>query len=240
MEENQNPAEEKVVTIEDQEQIQEVEQLKEETWIPKTSLGKAVFEGKITDINYILENGLKIREVEIVDKLLPVLKTEILKIGRRTGKGGGSQRIPVRITAKVTASGRRFRMSLMVAVGNEDGIVGVGRGKSDETRRAYEKAVRRAKLNIFKVWRGCGSWECECGEPHSIPYKTYGRCGSVKVILYPAPKGVGLVCDDESKKIFRLAGIKDIWVKTFGNTSMRINLAYAIVDALKNVYKFKF
>ncbi|MEM5811523.1 MAG: 30S ribosomal protein S5 [Candidatus Aenigmatarchaeota archaeon] len=208
-------------------------------WIPKTSIGKAVLNGEIKSIDYILENKIAIKEPEIVDFLVKDLKVEIINIGKRGGKGGGTQRIPVRSTAKVTASGKRIRYSIMVVVGNENGIVGVGRGKSKETRKAYQMALRRAKMNIIKVWRGCGSWECSCNEPHSIPYKTYGSCGSVKVILYPAPRGVGLVCDDESKKVLKLAGLKDVWVKTFGNTAMRINLAYALIDALKNLYEYK-
>jgi small subunit ribosomal protein S5 len=61
----------------------------------------------------------------------------------------------------------------------------------------------------------------------------------VKVYLLPAPKGVGLVADPESKKILKLAGIKDVWIKTYGNTSTRINLISAIYNALKNLYVYE-
>ncbi|MEM5853280.1 MAG: 30S ribosomal protein S5 [Candidatus Aenigmatarchaeota archaeon] len=210
-----------------------------EKWQPRTSLGKEVFEGKIKDIEEIFKTGRIIKEPEIVDKLLPNLKTEIILIGRRTGKGGGAQRIPIRITATMHKSGRKFRASAFSVVGNEDGIVGIGKGSALEPRDAIAKSVQKAKLNIIKVKRGCGSWECGCGEEHSIPFKTEGKCGSVRVILIPAPKGVGLVADDESKKILRLAGIKDVWVKTFGNTSMRINLITAIYNALKKLYIYE-
>jgi len=118
-------------------------------------------------------------------------------------------------------------------------LVGIGKGTAPEPRDAIAKSVQKAKLNIIKVKRGCGSWECGCGEPHSIPFKVEGKCGSVRVVLMPAPKGVGIVADDESKKIFRLAGIKDVWVKTFGNTSMRINLITAIYNALKKLYIYE-
>jgi small subunit ribosomal protein S5 len=211
----------------------------EKAWTPKTQLGRDFLAGKIKSIDEILESGKRILEPEIVDYLLPGLKEELILIGGRTGKGGGAQRIPIRITARVTKSGRRFRMSAFVVVGNEDGYVGIGKGVSVDARKAVEKARRRAKMNIIKVWRGCGSWECGCGTPHSIPFKTEGKCGSVRVILMPAPKGVGLVADDESKKILRLAGIKDIWVKTFGNTSTHINLITAVYRALKNLYKYQ-
>lgn len=205
-------------------------------WIPKTGLGKKVFNGEVTDINQILDSGQKITEPEIVDKLVPNIKNELILIGGRTGKGGGIQRIPVKITATMHKSGRRFTTSAFAAVGNEDGIVGIGRGTAVEARNAIAKAIQRAKLRIIKVNRGCGSWECGCETQHSIKFKTVGKSGSVKVVFMPAPKGVGLATDIETRKILRLAGVKDIWVKTFGNTSMRINLISAVYNALKNLY----
>jgi small subunit ribosomal protein S5 len=205
-----------------------------EKWKPKTSLGKEVFEGKITDIEEIFKSGRKITEPEIVDKLLPNLKNELILIGGRTGKGGGIQRIPVKITATMHKSGRRFTATAFVVVGNEDGIVGVGKGSAPETRDAITKAIQKAKLNLIKVKIGCGSFE-----PHSIPFKVEGKSGSVRAVLMPAPKGVGLVASDEAKKILRLAGIKDVWVKTFGNTSTRMNLIKAIFNALKNLYMYE-
>jgi small subunit ribosomal protein S5 len=225
--------------LEQGEEVQITETKEEKVWVPKTQLGKDVLAGKIKSIDEILESGKRILEPEIVDHLLPGLKEEMILIGGRTGKGGGSQRIPIRITARMKKSGRRFRMSAFIVVGNEDGYVGIGKGVSVDARKAVEKARRRARLNIIKVTRGCGSWECGCGEAHSIPFRTEGKSGSVRVILYPAPKGVGLVADDESKKILRLAGIKDVWVKTFGNTSMHINLITAIYKALKNLYVYE-
>jgi len=205
-------------------------------WIPKTSLGKKVFNGEVTDINQILESGQKITEPEIVDKLVPNLKNELILIGGRRGKGGGAQRIPVKITATMHKSGRRFTTSAFAVVGNEDGLVGMGRGSAVEARDAISKAIQRAKLKIIKVARGCGSWECGCEGQHSIKYKTEGKSGSVKVVLMPAPKGVGLATDIETRKILKLAGVKDAWIKTFGNTSMRINLITAVYDALKKLY----
>ncbi len=216
-----------------------IEETSLEEWVPRTSLGKAVIAGSITSIEEILESGKKIREPEIVDKLLPGLKSELVLIGGRGGKGGGKQRIPIRITAKMHSSGRRFRTSAFVVVGNEDGLVGVGKGSTIEPRMAMEKALKKAKLNLMKIRRGCGSWECGCGTEHSIPYKTNGRSGSVRVELLPAPKGVGLVANKEAKKIFRLAGIKDIWMSSLGNTANRINLISAIFDALKKLYVYE-
>jgi small subunit ribosomal protein S5 len=210
-----------------------------EEWVPKTSLGKDVAEGKIKSLDEIFESGRRILEPEIIDKLVPNLKSELILIGGRAGKGGGIERIPIRITAIMHKSGRRFRVSAFAVVGNEDGFVGIGKGSSVEPRDAIEMAIKRAKLNIIKIKRGCGSWECGCKQEHSIPYKVEGKSGSVRVILLPAPNGVGLVASDEAKKILRLAGIKDIWVKTFGNTKMRINLITAIFNALKKLYVYE-
>jgi small subunit ribosomal protein S5 len=196
-------------------------------------------EGRITSIDEILDSGKKILECEIVDVLAPELKNDLILIGGRSGKGGGAQRIPIKITAAMHRSGRRFTTKAMVVVGNEDGIVGLGRSSAVEGRDAMEKALKRAKMSLIKVTRGCGSWECECGGTHSIPYKTVGKSGSVQVILMPAPKGLGLVADDESKKVLTMAGIKDVWVKTKGNTQMRINLITAVFNALKNLYIYE-
>lgn len=209
-------------------------------WKPRTALGRQVFEGRVASIEDILRKGLRIKEPEIVDWLLPDLKSDIILIGGRRGKGGGIQRIPIKITARMTKSGRRFRYSALIVVGNEDGIVGVGRASSRETRAAIEKATRRAKLNLLLIKRGCGSWECGCkAEPHSIPYRVEGKSGSVRATLMPAPKGVGLVANDEVKKLLRLAGIKDVWTKLRGDTRTRTNVIYAVFDALRNLYVYE-
>lgn len=208
-------------------------------WAPKTNLGRNVFVGKVLTMDEIFKSGKRIVEPQIVDKLVPDLKNEIVLIGGRGGKGGGVQRIPVRITAAMHKSGRRFHMGAMVVVGNEDGIVGIGQGRAPETRDAINKGIEKAKLNVIPVKRGCGSWECGCGMQHSVPYKISGKSGSVFVELIPAPKGVGIVAQDEAKKVLRLAGIRDVWVKTRGNTGMRINLINAIYNAMKKLYTYE-
>ena len=208
-------------------------------WTPRTNLGKAVSKGEITDINKILDEGLKIKEFQIVDKLVPGLETELVLIGGRPGKGGGIERTPLRITAKMHRSGRRYTSTAFAIIGNKDGIVGVGKGSGKESVKAIEKATVKAKLNVIKVPRGCGSWECGCGETHSIPFKTTGKEGSVKIILLPAPKGIGLVVNDESKKVLRLAGIKDVWGQSIGDTATRINSIKATFNALKNIHRYR-
>ena len=206
-----------------------------EEWVPRTRLGKMVKEGKITDIDQILDRGIRILEPEIVDVLLPNLEIEYLPVGQLKGPRGGGRRTIFRPTARKTAEGSRLSYGVMVVVGNGDGYVGLGYGKSREREVARQKAIRNAKLNIIKISRGCGSWECACGEPHSIPFRIEGKCGSVRVIFLPAPKGVGLAINDTAKVFFRLAGIRDAWGKSFGDTDTRVNLAYAIFDALKKL-----
>jgi len=209
------------------------------SWRPRTALGKDVASGAVKDIDEVLKSGRKIMEPQVVDFLVPGLKSELIQIGGRKGKGGGKERIPVKITATMHRSGRRFTYNAFAIVGDEAGLIGVGRGSAVETRNAINKAVDRAKTNIVRIKRGCGSWECGCGGDHSIPYKTIGKAGSVSVVLMPAPKGLGLAADDESKKILKMAGIRDIWMKTYGNTAMRINLVNAVFDALKKLYAYE-
>ncbi len=237
--------------IEKEENIEEAEEMVKEKakvtipegWEPKTTLGKKVLSGEITDIAEIFAKGIKIAEPQIVDVLLPNLEREIILIGGSTGKGGGIRRTPFRRTSRMHKSGRRYRISTMVVVGNKNGYVGVGlaSGPPGKHQEVIEKATNKAKLNIIPIRRGCGSWECLCGTNHSVPFAVKGKSGSVVVELLPAPKGVGLCVSDEVKKLMRLAGIKDVWCKTRGNTQTRINLIRAFFNALKklNTYKTK-
>jgi len=214
-----------------------------EGWKPKTELGKKVFAGEITDIGKLFAEGIKIVEPPIVDILLPNLEKDAILIGGTTGKGGGIRRTPFKRTARMHKSGRRFGISAMSVVGNKNGYVGIGvaSGPPGKHREILEKSTNKAKLNIIPIMRGCGSWECLCGENHSIPFIVEGKSGSVKIKLIPAPKGIGLVVSDEVKKVMRLAGIKDVWCITRGSTHMRVNLIMAVFNALKklNSYKLK-
>ncbi len=195
-----------------------------EEWVPRTRLGMLVKEGRITSIDQVFEANLPIKEVEIVDALLPNLKHEI---------------ISVNFVQRQTDAGEVSRFQVTVVVGNEDGYVGVGMAKAKQIRDTIEKAIKVAKLNIIPVRRGCGSWECLCGEPHSIPFRVSGKSGSVRIELLPAPKGVGLVAGDVAKVVLRLAGIKDVWTRSKGETRTAHNMAKAVYNALKMTYKFK-
>ena len=199
-------------------------------WRPQTNLGRLVKSGKSKDIDEVLSH--KVLESEIVESLLK-LNSDILNIGQAKGKFGGGKRRAWRQSQKKTAEGNVPTFSCMVVVGNGEGYVGLGYGRAKETLPARSKATRKAKLNVIKIKRGCGSFDCICGEPHTVPFIVEGKCGSARVKLMPAPQGTGLVIGDECKKILRLAGIKDVYSVTNGKIRTTINLAKACMNALE-------
>ena len=210
-----------------------------DSWKPKTSLGVKVKNGEITSMDQILDKRLRILEPEIVDILLPNLQTDLLLIGQSKGKFGGGQRRVFKQTQKKTQEGNKPKFSTYAIVGNQNGYVGAGHGKSKETVPAREKAIRSAKLNVIKISRGCGSWQCGCKLPHSVPFKIEGKCGSVRIKIMPAPRGTGLCIEGECQKILKIAGIKDVWSKTLGQTGTKINLVNACFDAIKKLIEIK-
>ena len=211
----------------------------EDIWKPTTRLGKLVKDGSVADIEDIFNSGMKILEPEIVDILVPDLEEELLLIGQAKGKFGGGQRRIFRQTQKKTKEGNKIHFLTYAVVGNKNGYVGVATGKSKETVPARDKSKRKARLNLMRVRRGCGSWECNCKEPHTIPFATEGKKGSVKITLMPAPKGKGLCIEKECAKILSLAGIKDVWSRTSGQTKVKLNLVGALMAALKNLSEVK-
>ena len=208
-------------------------------WTPKTSLGKKVKNKEITEISEVLDKGLPILEAQIIDALLPDLQQELLMIGQSKGKfGGGAKRI-FRQTQKKTPEGNKPSFGCFAVVGSEKGYVGGSLGKSKDTVPAREKSIRKAKLKVFKIKKGCGSWQCGCKEPHSIPFAVEGKCGSVYIKLMPAPKGKGLCIEPECGKILKLAGIKDVWSKSRGQTRNKLNMLMACLSALKRLNEVK-
>ncbi len=193
-------------------------------WNPKTTLGLKVKSGDIKNVDDLMGYSTPIREVEIIDAILPDLDEEIIDVGR---------------VQRTTDSGRRMRFRVVATVGNKNGYVGVGKAKGKEAGPTIRKAIERAKLNIKSIKRGCGSWECGCKGRHSVPFKVIGKCGSVRVSLSPAPKGTGLASGEIARKILTLAGVSDVWVHTEGYTRTSINFAFAVFNALENTNKIK-
>ena len=192
-----------------------------EEWTPRTRLGKMILEGHISSIEEVFMEGLKIREPEIVNVLLPDLQEEVLNIN---------------LVQKQTDAGEKSRFKAIVAVGNRDGYVGLGSGKAKQVRTAIEKAAVNARLNVILVRRGCGSWECGCGKLHSLPFKVRGKCGGVEIVLVPGPRGLGIVANEVGKIILGLTGVKDCWTRSYGSTKTIPSFAYAVFDALRNTY----
>jgi small subunit ribosomal protein S5 len=195
-----------------------------EVWVPKTALGKKVAEGQITDINEILRAGMPIMESGLVDKLLPGLNEEVIHVRR---------------VQRTLDSGRRTKFSILATIGDKNGHVGVGMAKGIEAGPTIKKAIAKAKTHIVEVPRSCSSWECGCGEQHTVPFKVVGKSGSVRITLKPAPKGVGLVVGDNSKRILEFAGIKDVWESAKGHHRTVVNQAFAVFDAIKKLSKVK-
>ncbi len=194
-----------------------------EAWQPKTILGGKVKAGEITSFDEILNLGKPILEPEIIDGLVPELESDTLEI---------------RTTQRVTDSGKRTKFRIVVVIGDRKGHVGVGVGKSEELKPAMDYAVKNAKKNIISVHPGCGSWECKCNNPHSVPRKTVGKEGSTLVTLKSAPRGLGLAANDIVRKVLGMAGVKDVWSSTTGGSNT-YNMALATVKALDGLNTLK-
>ncbi len=193
-------------------------------WEPKTRLGKMVKRGEITTMEAALETRLPVREPEIIDALFPSLDDNVLDVN---------------MVQRMTDSGRRVKFTVTSVVGNQDGYVGMGIGKAKEVATAIRKSIQNAKLNIVRIRRGCGSWECGCGNPHTIPFEVVGKSGSVSINMKPAPRGIGLVAGETAKSIFEIAGIEDVWCFSKGQTRTTINYANAVFNGLSETAKMR-
>jgi len=214
-------------------------QVEKVEWVPRTELGKKVLAGKFSSMRQVLLSNSKILEAEITDYLVPNLETEYINVGQAKGKFGGGKRKTSKATQRKTREGSRMSFSMIVVSGNRDGIVGLGFGKARETVPSREKAIAKAKQNVIVIRRGSGSWEASATNLNSVPFTVEGKSGSVKVRLIPAPPGTGLVIEAELRKMLELAGVKDIWSKTFGSTKNKINLMKAGFNALKKLQNVK-
>ncbi|MCK4444291.1 MAG: 30S ribosomal protein S5 [Thermoplasmata archaeon] len=193
-------------------------------WVPKTRLGRKVLDGEIKTMSDALHSDLPLREPEIVDILLPGLEDEVLDVN---------------MVQRMTDSGRRVNFLVVVVVGNGNGFVGLGMNKGREVGPSIRKAIETAKLNLLEIKRGCGSWECGCGGPHSLPFQVKGKAGSVEVTFKPAPRGIARAVAKVPKHILRLAGVDDVWGFSKGHTKTTVNYALASFDALKQTAKTK-
>lgn len=190
-------------------------------WIPKTDLGKLVKSKKIT-LDEIFQHSLKIEEPEIVDFFFgDRLKEEV---------------ISTKSIQKQTKAGQRTRIKVVMVIGDMGGYVGIGTKSGRDFATAKMGALIRAKRAIRPV--KMGYWGNTVGDEHTVPMRIQGKAGSVKISLFPAPKGTGLVAGQIPKTILQLAGIKDIFTKSSGNTATTENFAKATFNALENATLF--
>ena len=134
------------------------------------------------------------------------------------------QVISIRRVTKVVKGGKNLSFSALVAVGNENGLVGIGKGKAREVPVAIAKAAQDAKKKLMEVpIKGT-----------TIPHFIKGVHGGGEVVLRPASKGTGVIAGGAVRVIMQLAGIKDILTKSLRSNNP-ISVAHATMDALKRL-----
>ncbi len=134
------------------------------------------------------------------------------------------QVISIRRTMKVVKGGKNLSFSALVAVGNENGLIGIGLGKAREVPPAIQKAVQDAKKNLMPVpLRGT-----------TIPHFIKGRHGGGEVVLRPASRGTGVIAGGAVRIIMELAGVKDILTKSIGSNNP-LSVARASLNALTSL-----
>ena len=126
--------------------------------------------------------------------------------------------------ATVVKGGRRFSFGALVVVGDRNGNVGVGYGKSAEVPSAVEKGRKNATRDMGPVKLVGGT----------IPHRVVGRFGASRVVMVPASPGTGVIAGASARAVLELAGVHDVLTKSFGSTTPR-NLVYATYQGLKQL-----
>ena len=125
---------------------------------------------------------------------------------------------------KVVKGGRNFRFSALVVVGDENGHVGVGTGKSIEIPEAIRKGIEDAKKNLVEV-SIVGT---------TVPHEIHGKFGTGDVLIMPATEGTGVRAGGPARSVLELAGLKDVRAKSLGSNNPR-NMVKATINGLANL-----
>ena len=123
---------------------------------------------------------------------------------------------------KVTKGGRAFGFSAIVVVGDENGVVGHGLGKSKDVSEAIAKAVEDAKKNLSENSSSSGQ---------SVPHEQKGKFGGARVFLMPASHGTGVIAGGAVRAVLESVGIHDVLSKSQGSSNPH-NVVKATFDAL--------
>ena len=125
---------------------------------------------------------------------------------------------------KVTKGGRTFSFSAIVVVGDENGVVGHGLGKSKEVTEAISKGIDDAKKNMIKVPIQHGT----------IPHAQLAKFGGAKVLIKPASHGTGVIAGGAMRAVLEIVGITDVLAKSLGSSNPH-NVVKATFAALANL-----
>jgi len=129
--------------------------------------------------------------------------------------------VAVKRVVKVTKGGRAFRFSAIVVVGDEQSIVGIGLGKSNDVATAIAKAIESGKKNLYKIPVLNGT----------IPHEQLSKFGGSEVLIKPASHGTGIKAGGAMRSVIESAGIKDVLAKSKGSSNPH-NLVKATMKAL--------
>ena len=126
--------------------------------------------------------------------------------------------------SKTVKGGRRMSLSVLAAVGDEKGKVGIGLGKANGVPEAIRKAVASAKKNMVDVSLKGGT----------LPHEQIGKYNATSVLLKPASKGTGVIAGSSTRELLELAGVKDVLTKIRGSKN-KDNVARATLEGLKQL-----